>query len=120
MNLVIYKNGIELDAISNIFNRQKIASIYISDFQQMEELVLDEIEINCIIIDYETTKKRNINILKKMKVSNPNLKVIVIVSFTDDKVLRRLADACIDKIIIKPFSMHDLLPHISKHKEIKC
>lgn len=114
MNVVIYKNGIELDAISNIFNRQKIASIYITDFQQLEMMGIEEIELDCIIIDYATTRNGFIKIVKKMKVSNPNLRVIVIVGIADDKVLRRLADPCIDKTIIKPFSINDLLPHIKQ------
>ncbi len=82
-----------------------------------EEAILDSSRnpIDLLVSDYRLPGISGIELMRKVRKHNPNMKVILITGQTDPKVRKEVAEAGADAFFIKPVPIADFLDAVERH-----
>ena len=92
------------------------ANIKITDVPSGEEAILEAstYQIDLLIADVRLPGLSGLELLEKIKIYNPDMKVILVTGMVDAETRRQVADAEADAFFLKPVEMADLLDAVER------
>lgn len=116
MNIVLFKDSFEKNAIRNSFFKRGINSLFFSNYKDIIDHT-DLEDYNSILIDYQVVKYEIGDFINLIRKSNPVIKIMVIIDFADNTTYKLLQALKVNKVVFKPFSLKEIIPFITQEKE---
>jgi CheY-like chemotaxis protein len=93
------------------------AKLEVVEIPSGEEATLDSTRnrVDLLVSDYRLPGMTGIELMRKVKISHPQAKIILVTGQTDPRIRREVAEAGADAFFIKPVPMADFLDAVERH-----